>query len=48
MHAHLRGPNNLFILEPDLPCLVGERAETHPDMNIKVAAFAVSEKFSYT
>ena len=49
MHARLRGPNNLFILdeikiEPDVPCLADEIAEPHPDMNIKVAAFTVSEK----
>ena len=49
MHARLRGPNNLFILtklkvEPDYPCLADEIAEPRPDMNIKVAAFTVSEK----
>ena len=45
MHACLRGPNNLFILiEPDFPCLPDEIAETRQDMNIKVAAFTVSEK----
>ena len=49
MHARLRGPNNLFILhhisiEPDFPCLADEIAEPRPDMNIKVAAFTVSEK----
>ena len=49
MHARLRGLNNLFILdeikkEPDFPCLADEIAEPRPDMNIKVAAFTVSEK----
>ena len=49
MHARLRGPNNLFILdeikiEPDFPCLADEIVEPRPDMNIKVAAFTVSEK----
>ena len=44
MHARLRDPNNLLILEPDLPCLVDERAEPRPDMNFKVAAFTVSVK----
>ena len=48
MHACLRGPNKLFsihqIIEPDFPCLADEIAETRPDMNIKVAAFTVSEK----
>ena len=44
MHARLRDPNNLLILEPDFPCLADEIAEPRPDMNIKVAAFSVSEK----
>ena len=30
------------------PTLADEIAEPHPDMNIKVAAFTVSEKSSYT
>ena len=30
--------------EPDFPCLADEIAEPRPDMNIKVAAFTVSEK----
>ena len=49
MHARLRGPNNLLILhqiiiEPDFPCSADEIVEPRPDMNIKVAAFTVSEK----
>ena len=49
MYTLLRGPNNLFILhqiiiEPDFSCLADEMAEPRPDMNIKVAAFTVSEK----
>ena len=49
MHARLRGPNNLFILyqlikKSDFPSLADEIAEARPDMNIKVAAFTVSEK----
>ena len=49
MHARLCGPNNLFILhqikiEPDSPCLADEIAEPRPDMNMKVAAFTLSEK----
>ena len=35
-------------LAPDFPCLADEIAEPHPDMNIKVAAFTVSEKSSNT
>ena len=35
-------------LKPDFPSLADEIAEPHPDMNIKVAAFTVSEKPSYT
>ena len=34
----------LNYLEPDFPCLTDEQAEPRPDMNIKVAAFTVSEK----
>ena len=30
--------------KPDFPSLADEIAEPHPDMNIKVAAFTVSEK----
>ena len=49
MHARLRGPNSLFILhqiiiEPDFPYLADEIAKPRPDMNIKTAAFTVSEK----
>ena len=44
MHARLRGRNNLFIIEPDFPRLADEIAEPRPDMNIKFAAFTVSEK----
>ena len=33
-------------IEPDYPCLADEIAEPRPDMNIKVAAFTVSEKSS--
>ena len=44
MHVRLRGPSNLFILEPDSPSLADEIAEARTDMNIKVAAFTVSEK----
>ena len=31
-------------MEPDFSCLADEIAEQRPDMNIKVAAFTVSEK----
>ena len=45
----MRGPNNLLILhqikiEPDFPSLADEIAEPRRCMNIKVAAFTVSEK----
>ena len=33
-------------IKPDFPYLVDEIAEPRPDMNIKVAAFTVSEKSS--
>ena len=33
-------------IKPDFPSLADEIAEPHPDMNIKVAAFTVSEKSS--
>ena len=33
-------------LNPDFPSLPDEIAEPNPDMNIKVAAFTVSEKSS--
>ena len=35
-------------MKPDFPSLADEIAEPHPDMNIKVAAFTVSEKLSNT
>ena len=31
-------------IEPDFPFWADELAEPHPDMNIKVAAFTVSQK----
>ena len=31
-------------IEPDFSCLADEIVEPRPDMNIKVAAFTVSEK----
>ena len=34
-------------MKPDFLSLVDEIAEPRPDMNIKVAAFAVSEKSNY-
>ena len=39
---------NLYqiINKPDFPSLADEIAEPHPDMNIKVSAFTVSEKSS--
>ena len=53
MHIRLRGSKNLLTLcqiinKPDVPSLAYEIAEPHPDMNIKVAAFTVSEKSSNT
>ena len=53
MHARLGGPNNLLTLyqiinKPHFPSLAGEIAEPHLNMNIKVAAFTVSEKSSNT
>ena len=53
MHARLRGSKSLLtlyqiIIKPDFPSLADEIAEAHPDMNIKVAAFTVSEKSSNT
>ena len=49
MHARLRGPRSLLtfyqiINKPDFPSLADEIAEPRPDMNIKVAAFTLSEK----
>ena len=51
MHARLRGSISLFTLyqiinKPEFPSLADEIAEPHPDMNIKAAAFTVSEKSS--
>ena len=37
-----------IINKPDFPSLADEIAEPRPDMNIKVAAFTVSEKSSNT
>ena len=53
MHARLRGSKSVLTLyqiitKPDFPSLADEIAEPHPDMNIKVAAFTVSEKSSNT
>ena len=53
MHARLRGSKNLLTLyqitkKTDFPSLADGIAEPHPDMNIKVAAFTVSEKSSNT
>ena len=53
MHARLRGSKSLLTLyklyiKPDFPSLADRIAESHPDMNIKVAAFTVSEKSSNT
>ena len=45
MHARLRDPKSfLTLIEPDFPSLADEIAEPRPDMNIKLAAFTVSEK----
>ena len=37
--------HQIIQIEPDFPGLADEIAEPRPDMNIKVAAFTVSEKF---
>ena len=37
-----------IINKPDIPSLADEIAEPHPNMNIKVTAFTVSEKSSNT
>ena len=34
----------IFLKEPDSPCLADEIAEPRSDMNIRIAAFTVSEK----
>ena len=49
MYARLRGPKSLLTLyqikiKPDFPFLAEEIAKPRPGMNIKVAAFTVSEK----
>ena len=52
MHARLRGSKSLLTLyqiiekKKDFPSLADEITETQQDMNIKVAAFRVSEKSS--
>ena len=53
MRACLRGSKSLLTLyqiinETCFPSLADEIAKPHPDMNIKVAAFTVSEKSSNT
>ena len=53
MHARLRGSKSLLTLnqikiKPDFPSSADEIAEPHPEMNIKVATFTVSEKSSNT
>ena len=53
MHARLRGSKSLLTLyqiinKPDYPSLADEIAQPHPDINVKVAAFTVSEKSSNT
>ena len=53
MHARLCCSKSLLTLyqikiKPDFPSLADEIAEPHPYMNIKVAAFTVSEKSSNT
>ena len=49
MQARLRGSKSLLtLIKPDFSSLAAEIAEPHPDMNIKVAAFTVSEKSSNT
>ena len=53
MHARLRSSKSLLTLyliinKTYFPSLADEIAEPQPDMNIKVAAFTVSEKSSNT
>ena len=47
-HVCAAQTNYLFFtklkIEPDFSCLADETAKPRPDMNIKVAAFTVSEK----
>ena len=52
MHARLRGSKSVLTLyqiinNNDFPSITDEIAEPRPDMNIKVAAFTVSEKSIY-
>ena len=53
MHARLRGSKSLLTLyqiiinNNDFPSITDEIAKPRPDMNIKVAAFTVSEKSIY-
>ena len=53
MHARLLGSKSLLtlyrilIIKTDFPSLADEIADPRPDMNIKVAAFTVSEKSNY-
>ena len=47
--THVCGPKSLLTLyqiinKPEFPSITNEIAEPRPDMNIKVAAFTVSEK----
>ena len=44
MHACLRGPNNLISNSSSIYNLKDEIAEPRPGMNIKIAAFTVSDK----
>ena len=52
MHARFCGSKRLLalyqIINPDFPSLADEIAEPHPYINIKVAAFTVSEKSNNT
>ena len=52
MHARLLGSKSLTLYQtikkPDLPSLADEIAKPRLGMNIKVAAFTVSEKSSNT
>ena len=44
MHAKSLLTLYRIIIKPDFPSLADEIVEPRPDMNIKVAAFTVSEK----
>ena len=51
--THVCGPKSSLTLyqiinKPDIPSIADEMAEPRPDMNIKVAAFKVSEKSNNT